>query len=379
MNLKDRYAIAGVGHTKLGKVPNTSPFRFQAEAIKNAMEDAGLKKEDLDGLLTMSQYTQSMFMPCQTVAEYLGIKPKVMTTMGIGGATPAAMVQYAAMAIDAGMCNAVACVFGDNALTSFGKLPPQEAWNTLEYEAPYGMFTPGAMHAMAAKKHMLKYGTTSEQLGAIAVACRKHASMNPYAQKSEPITIEDHQKSKMFVEPLRLLDFCLVSDGGSAVVVTSVERAKDLKHIPVYIMGIGQGHRWPNPLVEEFLELGAKKSGEMAFSMAGISPKDIDAAQLYDCFTITVLLQLEDYGFCKRGEGGAFVENGRIELGGALPINTAGGNLSEAYQTGMLHIVEAVRQLRGDCGERQVKGAEIILVSGHGGNMSSHATLILRR
>jgi acetyl-CoA acetyltransferase len=195
-----------------------------------------------------------------------------------------------------------------------------------------------------------------------------------------PITIEDHQSSRFVVEPLRLLDCCLVSDGGAAVVITSAERARNLRKPPVYIAGIGQSHpvtdigqRYP------ITETGAKGSGEMAFRMAGIEPKDVDVAEIYDCFTITVLMTLEEYGFCKKGEGGAFVEGGRIELGGELPVNTAGGLLSETGMPGMQLIVEAVRQLRGECGPRQVKDAKIAIVSNQGGIMTTHSTLILRR
>ncbi len=227
---------------------------------------------------------------------------------------------------------------------------------------------------------MYEYGTTSEQLGAIAIACRKHASMNDNAQQRMPITMKDYLGSRMFADPFRLLDICQVTDGGAAVVVTSAERARDLKHAPVYISGMGNGHTgvgigW----FPSMTTTSARDSAKMAFEMAGVVPEDIDVAEIYDCFTYTVLVTLEDYGFCKKGEGGPFVEGGRIELGAELPVNTHGGLLSQGHVDGMNHITEAVKQLRGDCGLRQVTGAEIAVVSGNGGDLSTHTTLILRR
>ncbi len=233
---------------------------------------------------------------------------------------------------------------------------------------------------MITLRHMHEYGTSSRQLGAVAVSTRKWASMNPNAQMQTPMTIEYHQNSRWVTWPLHLLDCCLVSDGGAAVVVTSAERARSLRKPPVYVMGIGQRHvAWELNHRPVLTEAGGKESGALAFRMAEITPQDVDVAEIYDCFTITPVMTLEDYGFCGKGEGGDFVEGGRIEPGGELPMNTSGGLLSESGMAGMQLIVEAVGQLRGECGARQVNDAEIACISLQGGVMHSHSTLILRR
>ncbi|MBI2864171.1 MAG: thiolase family protein [Chloroflexi bacterium] len=375
-SLGDKYAIVGVGHTKLGKVPGVSSIGFNVLAIKAALEDAGLTREDVDGVLV--KYPTSGFSSLFSgkLCQALGITNKLMAVIDLAGATIGTMVQYAAMAIDAGLATTVVCSYGDNPLTG----PPGTYGRVNSDDAAFGFVGAPAGYAMAARRHMKEYGTTSEQLGAIAVAFRKHASMNRNAQMQKPITLEDHQRSRWVVEPFHLLDCCLVSDGGAAVVVTSAERAKTLNKKPVYVMGWGQAHpAWDIAQRESLTVTGAKRSGEMAFKMAGVSPKDIDLAEIYDCFTYTALVTLEDYGFCKKGEGGSFVQNGRIELGGELPCNTAGGLLSESGMPGMLLLVEAVRQLRGECGPRQVNNAEIAIASSQGGILTTHATLILRR
>jgi acetyl-CoA acetyltransferase len=301
--------------------------------------------------------------------------------MDIGGATPAVAVQHAVMAINAGLCSTVVCVYGGSQRSS---RPPAETirWGGSESEFwfPFGEIAPMHGYAMACRRHMYEFGTTSRQLGAIAVACRKHASMTENAQQRQPITIDDYMNSKMYCDPFHLLDICQVTDGAAAFVVTSAERAKHLKHKPIYVSGmgnrsLGMGIGWAPSMTET----GAKESSEMAYKMAGMTPKDMDFAEIYDCFTYTALVTLEDYGFCKKGEGGPFVEGGRIEIGGELPINTAGGLLSQGHVLGINHITEAVRQLRGDCGQRQVKDATVGIVSGNGGILSNHATIILRR
>lgn len=262
----------------------------------------------------------------------------------------------------------------------------------LDFTAPYGDLAALPFKAQVARRHMHLFGTTSRQMGAVAVTFRRHACMNPAAQMYEkgPITIEDHQNSRMIVEPLRLLDNAPITDSGGAVVVTSAERARNLKHRPVYISGMGQAHSgefmrpWRDPRYPEGTFEGGK-AADIALNMAGITRKDIDVAQFYDGFTILVIIELEAYGFCKPGEGGPFVEEGRLELGRELPSNTAGGLLSEGHLMGMGHVAEAVRQLRGECGERQVKDVEVAFVSGYGGSPHeypisfSYSTLILTR
>jgi acetyl-CoA acetyltransferase len=376
-HLKDKYAIAGIGQSRIGKVPEVSDYGLQLMAIKNALDDAGLKKQDIDGLITHSHLLGAVRVHHQRVAQYLGINTDFGISVSSGGATSGLMVQIAVAAIEAGFCKTVLCVHGDKGLT---RPPVHVPESTPEYPPEFGMFGATAQHALGATRHMHEYGTTHDQLGAIAVAFRKHASLNPEAQKRDLITLDDYHRSRWVVWPFHILDCCLVSDGAAALIVTSAERAKDMRQSPVYVTGMGRANNSRGWIYgDHMLELAAKESGAKAFRMAGLTPADIDTAQIYDCFTYVVLATLEGYGFCKKGEGGAFVSGGRLELGGALPTNTSGGMLSEGYVEGMLQIVEAVRQLRGRGGTRQVPGAETAIVSGNGGNTVCHSTLILRR
>jgi len=376
MSLKDKYAIVGVGYTPQGKLPDWTVRGLFLEASKNAIEDAGLTAKDIDGILVELCWTDPTTQ-CWSLQADLGIEHTgLCANYDSMGASASAKVQLAAMAIDAGLCKAVLCAFVEKSATA----PAVPYRASLGAGLAYGFF--GAMPgiAMAAQAHMNKYGTTSRQLGAIAVTQRRHASLNPIAQMRTPITIEDHQQSRMIAAPLHLLDCCLVSDGGRALVVTSAKRAKSLRHPPVYIMGMGQGHVILDLLERpDMLDTGAKRSGEAAFRMAGITHKDVDVLELYDATTYNVITQLEELGFCKRGEGGPFVEGRRLAIDGDLPNNTSGGMLSEAYLQGWTGLIEVVRQLRGDCGQRQVKDAEIGLVTNQGGFIGFHSTLILRR
>ena len=380
-NIGDKTTIAGVGQTKMGTHPGRSHFSLVAEAAKLAIEDAGLKHDEVDGVLTLAPNSEPIYTHHTYLAQWLGINERFGTTMSNGGATCSAMVMVAAMAVEAGLCNAVVCAFADNPNSGRGRRTGG-AQSEGQFGPEFGFFAPASIHALAARRHMHEYGTTQEQLGSIAVQFRKHAARNPMAQMQKPITLEDYLNSRWVVDPFKLLDCCLVSDGGGAVVVTSAERARSLRHPPAYIRGFGQGHNTKGFFAENnMVELGAREAAATAFKMAGLEPKDIDTAQLYDCFTIVPLITLEDYGFCQKGEGGAFFASGAADIdGGRLPINTAGGNLSEGYGEGMLHITEAVRQLRhAHPPERQVKDCETAIVSGHGGNTICHSTLILRR
>jgi len=375
-SLKDKYAVVGAGKTRLGKLPGRSSYSLNVEAIKNALDDAGLNVSDVDAVLC--KYPTSSFesLYASKIAHLLGIEPNVAATIDQAGASNIGMIQYAMMAIDAGLCNVVVCSYGDNPLTG-----SRAVYQRSRSEgAPYGFFGAPASYAMIARRHMEEYGTTGDQLAAITIACRKHGALNEDSHVKKPVSLDDYRKSPYIVEPLRLLDCCLISDGGAAVVVTSADRARDLRKPPVYISGIGQSH--PSSELthrKNMTTSGAKRSGEMAFNMAGVRPNDMDFAQIYDCFTITALMTLEDYGFCEKGEGGAFVQGGRIELGGELPMNTSGGLLSETGMPGMQLIVEAVRQLRGECRERQVPNSRMGVVSNQGGIMHTHSTLVLRR
>lgn len=378
MSLKDRGAIVGLGYTAQGKVPDRSAMSLYTEASKNALVDAGLNVRDIDGII---------IQPCPTdprvtafsLAQELGLSLRFGADQQLHGASSCAIIQHAAMAVDAGLCDYCLCSFADtsrSASPATGNIY-QRAMGT---DAAYGMFGVAASYAMIARRYMHEYGITSRQFGAVAVTFRQHASLNPIAEMREPITIENHQASRWVVEPLHLLDCCLVSDGGRALIVTSAEKARNLKQPPVYITGIGQGHPFTDPLQRPTVTItGAVESGKTAFATAGITPGDVDVCAIYDAFSFAVPMQLEGLGFCGKGEGGTFVEEGRIALGSELPTNTSGGLLSEVYIQGWVGTHEIVRQLRGDCDPRQVPDAEIGLVTSSGGVLSTHATLILRR
>lgn len=371
--------VVGIGHTALAPRLERSAWALQAEAVRAAVADAGLRPGDVDGLITEAGYSQGVIDGITPhflrLGAMLGLNPRYASSEVIGGASSVAMVQRAAMAIAAGLCHTCVCVFGD---------APSTAPGTWSYgrgdESAFGLFGAAGLHALAARRHMALYGTRPEDLGEIAIACRRHAALTSHAQRRTPFTLEEYLKSPYVVEPLRALDCCLISDGAAAIVVTSAERACDLPHPQVRIAGFGQAHNLTGLASDEYLTaLPAREAGRVAFEMAAVAREDVDVAQLYDCFTIVVLMQLEDYGFCRKGEAHDFVAGGRLGPGGALPTNTAGGLLSEGFGGGMLHVVEAVRQLRRECGARQVQDAEIALVSGHGLGMNTHATLILCR
>lgn len=372
-------AISGVGVSRQGKLPGETPNSLAAEAFVAALDDAGLTRADVDGLLTMpGTKSPEGAKHYLALGELLGINPQLTGSLSMGGATAGALIQQAALAIDAGMATTVACVFGDTARTGGSKFDAAAGADTDSWGI-WGMFGNAANSAFGAQRHMALYGTTSEQLGWVAVTMRQHAALNPNAVMREPITIEDHQSSRMIVEPLHLLDCCIISDGAVAVIVTSPDRARDAASTPVHLWGMGQGHTLEKLGKPDWWYLPHQADCiSRTFRMAGVSPSDIDVAQLYDNFTISVLFWLEHAGFCAPGESGPFVEGGkRISLGGELPVNTAGGNLSESYMQGWLHVVEGVRQVRGECGERQVDGAQLCLVTGRGMTLNTASSLIL--
>jgi acetyl-CoA acetyltransferase len=303
--------------------------------------------------------------------------------MGLGGATASAMVQHAAQAIAAGVCTTVACVFSDAPL----KPPSPERERSSSgsaygfvrgWEAAYGYFGVNAMYALVARRHMVKYGTTQDHLGAVAVAQRKWANLNPQAQMhDQPLALADYHASRWIVEPFHLFDCCLVSNGGLAVIVTSAERARSLRQPPVYVRGMAQGHLGGDP--SDTLSSGAVLTRAPALAMAGVELGDVDVVELYDCYTFTVIVTLEDYGFCAKGEGGPFAIEHVTGPGGRLAVNTGGGQLSSFYMWGMTPVSEAVIQLRGEGGRRQVPRHDVALVSGNGGVLSTHSTLVLAR
>lgn len=381
MPFKDSTCIVGIGETPVGKLPGRTPLSFELEAARLAIEDSGLKKSDIDGLIVRTPIAKPIHDYCTILAQKLGMQPTFATDVGTMGATPTTMVQAAAAIVHAGIADYILCTYGRS--NRSGEGPPRGGGggDSADYSIPYGHGGAAGGYAFAARRHMHEYGTTSEQLAEIAISTRAHAVANPAAYMKTPITLEDHQSSRWIAEPFHLLDVCLQSDGGGAFIITTAERARDLPKRPIYIMGTG-AHFPFGDIVQapSMTTLGGKVSSEKAFKMAGITAKDIDFAELYDSFTYTVLVQLEDYGFCKKGEGGPFVEGGRIGPGGELPVNTHGGLLSCAHVECMLHIIEAVRQLRNDgsVGARQLKDATIGLVTGNGGILQTHNSLILR-
>ena len=378
-SMKDKAVICGVGATKQGKLPGSTQLSLAIDAFKDAIADAGIAKDEVDGLFTFSGTTAPEGpLNYLRLGEALGINPRVTGTMAMGGGTAGALVQTAAMAVATGQAEVVACVFGDAAKTGGSRFDRASGWG--DSWGIWGMMGAAANSAVAASRHMALYGTTSAQLAEVSVACRRHASMNPNAVMRDPITVDDHQNSRWIVEPLRLLDCCLISDGGVCVIVTTPERAKAMAKPPVYISGMGQAYTAQTLEREDWWYVPHQKLAlKQAFDMAGVRPSDVNVAQLYDNFTISVILWLEHAGFCKVGEGGSFVENGRIQLGGELPVNTAGGNLSESYMEGWLHIVEAVRQVRGESGPRQVPDVEVSLVTGRGMTLNCSNAMILSK
>jgi acetyl-CoA acetyltransferase len=368
------YVIAGVGHTAFGKLPGRSNVSLNVEACRKALKDAGIDKHLVDAVFV--KYPTSAFTSKfgSVVAEAMGLQPRIAGVLDQAGASNISMIAYAALLMEAGQCDIALVSFADNPKTG----------SRQSYERPsgadaiFGFYGVPAPYAMIAQRHMGQYGTTHEQFGAVAVAHRNHGAKNPNAQLRLPLTLDQYMRSPWIVAPLKRDDICQVSDGGAAVVVMSAKRAKELKvRAPVPILGFGQGHTsWDVPQRPDLTSTQAAVSAATAFKMAGLTPKDIGVAQIYDCYTPVVILTLEDYGFCRKGEGGKFVEGGAVEIGGKLPLNTSGGLLSETGMPGMQLVIEAVRQMRGEA-NLQVKAARYGLVSNQGGHMHTHSTLIL--
>ena len=384
-DLTPKAAITGIGESRLGVVPDRSALQLQSDAATAALDDAGLRREDIDGLITTPVRVASWGMPCGVVASYLGIRPAYLSTLDLAGASGAAMIHHAAMAIESGQCSTVLCVAGQNLLSNRSRASAVQSMAEsggahAQFEVPYGPLIP-SLYALIAQRHMHEFGTTAEQMAQVAVTMRHHASLNPNAHMREPISVETVLASRMITSPLKLLDCALVSDGAAAAIVTRADRARDLRKPAVYLLG--QGYGLSHSHVGEYRQLthsGAAASGRAAFTSAGLTPADVDVAELYDCFTITVIVELEDLGFCPKGEGGRFVADGHIALGGSVPTTTHGGLLSAGHPGlggGFFHVLEAVRQLRGEALARQVQGAEVALAHGNGGAIAIHCTLIL--
>ena len=383
-------AIVGVADTPLRQGvldEDGTVLQIQARAAKAALDEAGLSFDDVDGLFAAGAWGvpgPGVFMPA-TLAEYLGIRPGYLDGTQIGGSSFEAHVGHAAAAVGQGVCEVALILYGSrqrsDASRTLGARGP--AVLNSQYEAPFGLPSPVGAYAMAATRHRHVHGTTAEQLAEIAVATRKWAALNPAATMRDPLSVEEVLASPMICDPLHLRDCCLVTDGGGAIVVTSLERARDLKQAPVVVAGFAEAtSHWGIAQMEDLAWLHhAAGSGSRAMAMADVAADDFDVVEIYDSFTITVLLSLEALGFCRRGEGGAFVSGQRTAPGGAFPLNTNGGGLSYCHpgMYGLFLLTEATRQLRGECGPRQVKDAEVALAHGTGGVLSTVATCVLTR
>jgi acetyl-CoA acetyltransferase len=357
------------------------------EAMRDAIDDAGLAVNDVDGIV--SRGPDDIYTHHQRMGQRLGIDVRFGTSLDNGGASQILAVALACMAIDAGLATTVVTGYGRNSWTrTHGderrrtqmELIPDDQLPK-EFAPEYGYFGAPGTHALGAQRHMYEYGTTREHFGHVAVTFREHALRNPQAVMKKPLTLEEYLAARLIAAPYGLYDCSLVSDGAGAVVVTSLERAAGLRRRPVTVKGFGTFNNARGWLADDhMIRTAAAGSAQQAYRMAGVGPQDVDTVQIYDCFTGMVIQQLEDYGFVGKGEGGPFAASGALRLDGSLPTNTSGGQLSEAHVEGMLQIVEGVRQLRRTHPpERQVRDAEIALVSGHGGNTVCHATLILGR
>ena len=370
-------AIVGAAESdEMGKLPHKSALALHAEAANRALADAGLTKNDVDGV-----FSAGLWMAAET-SEYMGIKPRYVDGTQLGGCSFIAHVQHALAAINAGLCEVALITHGESGASRIGMPGSRFGADSprLQFEAPFGLAGPPTAYALAAARHMQVYGTTSEQLAELAVATRKWAQLNPKAMMRDPLTVDDVLKSRMISWPLHLLDCCLVTDAGAAVVVTSAARARSLPKKPVYVLGTGECAA--HVLISQMRDFArwdaAEITGRQAFERAGVQHQDVDLAMFYDAFTIVPIMGLEALGFCKPGEGGPFIADQRTAPGGAFPMNTNGGGLSYQHtgMYGMFILVEAVRQLRGECGLRQVEGCKIALCHGLGGLFAAAATLI---
>jgi acetyl-CoA acetyltransferase len=387
--LRDAACIVGIGesaYTRSREGSGLTQLGIQLQASTRAIEDAGLTNNQIDGIMPFPALATA-----EELAASLGVEDlRFAATLHVGGAAPVAALQHAVMAVASRDANYILIPAGWNGYSGRrvheivvddeSAIPGGAI--ARDYYLPHGLTAPMQWYSLIARRHMHEFGTTAKQLGTIALAMRKHAQLNPNAlMRGKPLTIEEYLASPMIADPYRLFDCCLETDAAAAVIVTTADRAHDLRRSPVYIMGVAEGHPYPADDITnraDIFRIGLTSAAPRAFAAAGVTPADADFAQIYDCFTFEALQQLEEAGFCARGEGGAFVEDGRIELGGALPVNTHGGLLGEAHALGMNHVVEAVRQLRGEAGERQVTGAEIGVVTGWG-DFGDGSIAVLRR
>jgi acetyl-CoA acetyltransferase len=385
MNYSNKVAIAGVAETRVGSVPERTSIQLHAEAVRLALADAGLELQDVDGIVTGNSRVAPILYHADFLAEYLGHHPRHLMTLSNAGSANLTAIEHAAAMISAGICGVVVIVKADNLLTGLGRDATVASMATIghaTHETPAGPTIP-ALYALIARRYLHEFGVDAADVAVVAEVDRAHAALHPGAHLRNPLSAADVLASRLIADPLRLYDCAPVSDGGAAIIVTSLERARDLARPPVRIAGFGEHHAFEHLTQGGDLSItGAAYSGPAAFRAAGLRPADIDVAMIYDAFSFIQCMQLEDLGFCGKGEGGAFVRTGNTRLGGSLPVNTHGGVLSFGHPgkpTGMFMVNEAVRQLRGDAMQRQVAGAETALVHLEGGILASHATIILTK
>jgi acetyl-CoA acetyltransferase len=369
-------AIVGAAESDLGHVADgLNPIDLMAQGIARAAADAGLRLRDIDGLLCATTQSRTSGL---NLSEYLGISPRFIDTTILGGSSFMFHVAHAVAALQLGLCEVAAIAYGSTQRSVGRRQASVREINP--FETPYRPFLPSTAYALAASRHMHEFGTTREQLAAVAVAARQWALLNPAAWEKKPLSVDEVLNARMVSYPFTVRDICLLTDGGGAIILTTPERARSLTKPPVYVLGCGQAITHANiSSMPELTVTGAAESGRQAYAMAGLAAQDIDVVELYDAFTINTILFLEDLGFCAKGEGGSFVSDGRIAPGGALPVNTNGGGLSYCHpgMYGLFLLIEAVRQLRGECGNRQIDGAETAIAHGNGGVLSSQSTVIL--
>ncbi|HVH74120.1 MAG TPA: acetyl-CoA acetyltransferase [Stellaceae bacterium] len=369
-------AIVGAAESDLGAVAaEMTPIDLMAQGLGRALQDCGLGLKDVDGLFCATTQSRTSGL---SLSEYLGISPAHIDTTILGGSSFMFHLAHAQAALAAGLCKVAAILYGSTQRTVGRRQSSVREYNP--YESPFRPFLPATAYALAAARHMHEFGTTREQLAEVAVAAREWALKNPAAWEKKPLTVAEVLNARMISYPFTVRDCCLVTDGGGAIIMTLPDRAKSLKKPPVYVLGCGQAITHASiSSMPDLTVTGAKASGAKAYEMAGLGPQEIDVVELYDAFTINTILFLEDLGFCKKGDGGAFVAGGRIAPGGALPVNTNGGGLSYCHpgMYGLFLLIEAVRQLRQECGARQIEGCETALAHGNGGVLSSQATVIL--
>jgi len=371
-SLRGSSAVVGVGLSRFGDLGGRTHMEIMGEAVHHALDDAGLSIHDVDGIFASNFVDQ---LTPLVVAEYFGIKPDFMDGTNIGGSAFVSSLLSASLALRHGLCEVALICYGSNSRTG-GFVPPAHA-RTVEtiYQPRYPM----QAYALAAARHMHQYGTTAEQLAEVAVSARRWAQLNPAAECRDPLSIAEVLGARRVIDPFGVRDCCLISDGGGAMIMVKAERARDFPKAPVYMLGVSA--RTTHNIISQMPDLtvtAAAQSGPEAFAMAGVAAADIDVVELYDAFTINTILFLEDMGFCKKGEGGAFVSNGNIAPGGGLPVNTNGGGLSCVHpgMYGIFLMIEAVQQLRGECGDRQIAGAELAACNGNGGYLSSQVSAV---